>query len=179
MALILSGQFKPEQVQPPEPDIHAEVVFQTVKVLQATGYVVMDGATPEIRLRANTYDDGVVQIGMLIHPGDESADGVFLLPDVMENCIGKDLQFGDNIVGELRKGITAASEWADYNMNAHYTSEILAATLSAADTSRIFVGLGGMSIEELAYFQRSDLTTDEHGAALEWINNKRVDPRPW
>ena len=108
MALILTGKFTPEQAQPPEPDIHAEVVFQHVKVLEATGYVVLDGATPEIRLRANTFDDGVVQIGMLIHPGDESVDGMFRLPDVMERCIGKDLQFGDNIVGELRKGITSA-----------------------------------------------------------------------
>lgn len=172
MALILTGQFTPEQAQPPEPDIHAEVVFQHVKVLQATGYVVLDGATPEIRLMANTFDDGVVQIGMLITYGEEPLGDYFHLPDVMERCIGKDLQFGDNIVGELRKGYTPASEWG-YQGQAHATAEILSATLNAGDTSRIFVGLGGMSIEELAYFQRPDLTSEEHQAKLDWIEAGR------
>ena len=177
MALILTGQFTPEQALPPEPDIHADVVFQTVKVLQATGYVVMDGATPEVRLRANTSDDGVVQIGMLINYGDEPNGDYFHLPDAMERCIGKDLQFGDNIVGEIRKGYTPASEWG-YQGQSHATAEILSATLNAADTSRIFVGLGGMSVEELAYFQRPDLTADGSAAALEWIQGGRVDQAP-
>lgn len=179
MALILEGQFTAEQVQPPDPDIRAQVVFQTVKVLEATGYVVLDGATPEIRLRANTFDDGVVQIGMLINYGDEPDEPHnFRLPEVMQRCIGKDLQFGDNIVGELRKGTTPASEWATHS-GTQGTAEILSATLNAADTSRIFMGLGGMSIEELAFFQRTDITREEHEAALEWINNGRVGPRPW
>ena len=180
MALILAGKFTPEQAQPPRPNIHAKVVFQSVKVLQATGYVVMDGATPEIRLRANTFDDGVVQIGMLIGYGDEpDEDGWFRLPDIMERCIGQDLQFGDNIVGELSKGTTPASEWATHSGSSGHTAEILSATLNAADTSRIFVGLGGMSIEELDYFQRPDLAREDHQAALEWIQGGRVDPRPW
>ena len=79
MALILTGQFTPEQAQPPEPDIHAEVKFQHVKVLHATGYVVLDGATPELRLQANTFDDGVVQIGMLINYG-RGAERTWLVP---------------------------------------------------------------------------------------------------
>ena len=179
MALILEGQFTPEQALPPEQDIHAKVVFQTVKVLEARGYVVLDGATPEIRLQANKFADGVVQIGMLINYGAEPNEkGRFPLPDVMERCIGKDLKLGDNIVGELRKGYTPASEWG-YQGRGGGTAEILSATLNAADTSRIFVGLGGMSIDELAYFQRPDLTPEEHQGALEWIDGGRVDPRPW
>ena len=181
MALILEGQFTPEQALPPEPDIHAKVVFQHVKVLQATGYVVLDGATPEIRLRANTFDDGVVQIGMLINYGDEpdGNSGFFRLPEAMERCIGQDLQFGDNIVGELRKGQTAAEEWGYQGGQGYVYAEILSATLNAADTSRIFVGLGGMSIEELAYFQRPDITREEHQVALDWIQGGRPDSRPW
>ena len=180
MALILTGQFTSEQAQPPEPDIHAKVVFQQVDVLQATGYVVLDGATPEIRLRANKFNDGVVQIGMLINYGDEPGeDGRYRLPEVMERCIGKDLQFGEDIVGELRKGITPASEWSAANGDvASHTAEILSATLNAADTSRIFVGLGGMSIEETVYFQRSDITREEHQAMLNWIQDGRVGNQP-
>ena len=177
MALILEGQFTPEQALPPEPDIRADVVFQHVKVLEATGYVVLDGATPEIRLRANTSDDGVVQIGMLINYGDEPSGDYFHLPDVMERCIGKDLQFGENIVGELRKGYTPASEWG-YQGKKHANAEILSATLNAADTSRIFVGLGGMSIEEIAYFQRPDITREEHAAMLDWIQGGRQGETP-
>ena len=179
MALILTGQFTPEQVQPPEPDIHAEVKFQHVKVLHATGYVVFDGATPELRLQANTFDDGVVQIGMLINYGEEpNGNGWFRLPEVMERCVGKDLQFGDNIVGELRKGQTPASEWGYQGQTRPAYTEILSATLNAADTSRIFMGLGGMSIEELAFFQRPDITPEEHQAALDWIHGGRVGDRP-
>ena len=179
MALILEGQFTPEQAQPPEPDIHARVVFQQVKVLQATGYVVLDGATPEIRLRANKFNDGVVQIGMLINYGEEpDDDGWFRLPAIMESCIGKDLQFGDNIVGELHKGQTPATEWTDGQWGAQGTTEILSANLNAADTSRIFVGLGGMSIEELAFFQRTGNTREEHEAMLEWIQGGRVGEKP-
>lgn len=178
--LILKGQFTVEQALPPEPSIHAEVVFQDVSILEATGYVVLEGATPEIRLRANTFDDGVVQIGMLINYGEEpDENGRFHLPEIMERCVGKNLQFGDNIVGELRKGYTPASEWADGQWDVQGTAEILSATLNAADTSRIFVGLGGMSIEELAYFQRPELTRDEHKTALDWIQGGRVGPRSW
>ena len=81
-------------------------------------------------------------------------------------------------MGELRKGYTPASEWGFKGFRGA-KAEILSATLSAADTSRIFVGLGGMSIDELAYFQRPDITHDEHQAALEWIQGGRVGDRPW
>ena len=175
MALILTGKFTTEQVQPPPPDIHAEVVFQKVGVLQATGYVVMDGATPEIRLKANKFGDGVVQIGMLITRDDKPKGGRHLLPEVMEGCVGRNLQFGEDIVGEIHKGFTPASEWDGM---AGYTAEILSATLNAADTSRIFVGLGGMSIEELAYFQRADITREEHQVMLDWIQAGRVGEKP-
>ena len=178
MSLILEGQFTPEQTRPPAPDIRANVVFESVKLLEATGYVVMDGATPEIRLRANKFDDGVVQIGMLINYGDEPSGDYFHLPDVMEQCIGEDLQFGDNVVGELRKGYTPASEWGFKGFKGA-SAEILSTTLNAADTSRIFIGLGGMSIEELAYFQRPNLARDNHQAALDWIEGGRVGERPW
>ena len=179
MALILEGQFTPEQAQPPEPDIRAKVKFQQVKVLEATGYVVLDGATPELRLRANTFNNGVVQIGMPIGYGDEpDENGYFRLPEVMERCLGHDLQFGDNIVGELHKGFTPASEWTDSQWGVQGTAEILSATLNAADTSRIFVGLGGMSIEELAYFQRTDITREEHQAMLDWITGGREGEAP-
>ena len=177
MALILTGKFTTEQVQPPPPDIHAEVVFQKVGVLQATGYVVMDGATPEIRLRANKFGDGVVQIGMLI-AHDEKPEGIrYRLPDAMELCVGRNLQFGEDIVGELRKGFTPASEWG-LKPGIGYTTEILSATLNAADTSRIFVGLGGMSMEETSYFQRADITREEHQAMLDWIQAGRVGEKP-
>ena len=180
MALILTGRFPPEKVLPPKPNLHAVVAFQTVKLLEATGYVVFDGVTPEIRLRANKFNDGVVQIGMLINPGEEAdEDGWFRLPEEMERCVGEDLQFGDNIVGELRRGITPASEWATYYGNVPGNAEILSATLNAADTSHIFVGLGGMSIEEIAYFQRPELTPEEHQAALDWIHGGRVTLAPW
>lgn len=178
MALILTGHFTPEQAGPPEPDIRAEVVFQHVKLLEATGYVVLDGATPELRLRANKFDDGVVQIGMLINYGDKPSGDYFHLPDVMERWIGEDLQFGENIVGELRKGYTPASEWG-YQGFSGATAEILSATLNASDTSRIFVGLGGMAIEEITYFQQPDITSDERQVTLDWISGGRVDERPW
>ena len=105
MALILTGQFTPEQAAPPEPDIRAEVVFQHVKLLEATGYVVLDGATPELRLRANKFDDGVVQIGMLINYGDKPSGDYFHLPDVMERWIGEDLAVRRQHRGRAAQGL--------------------------------------------------------------------------
>ena len=90
----------------------------------------------------------------------------------MERCVGKDLQFGDNIVGELRKGQTPASEWGYQGQTRPAYTEILSATLNAADTSRIFMGLGGMSIEELAFFQRPDITPEETRPIWEEHANK-------
>ena len=140
-----------------------------------------DGTVCECRLLVNKFNDAAVQIGTDIHPQALPDDGRwFRLPPILKQCEGRQLQFHDDAVGQLNIGYVPPDEWGwdrEAAGEAAY-AEILVAALDTASADAIFVGLGGYSIVELDYFQRIDLTREQHQSMLDWIQGGRVGERP-